>query len=188
MPSFYSLVNEIPQDAAVMVPDEKAKQSSEQFVRSFQVLHLVAKVLSQISEGANSSSITPTIAEIQKRFESCQKTLDNLPGGAMSKAEQVAEIARLKDSLNRKRALVKRYGEHDLIARAKRDLDKPYADNDLVQRAPMAAASQPDHTQDEDVQQVVADSADIDMDFGNDTGEGIVVDNENDDVIMGLGI
>lgn len=170
-----------------MVPEGKAKQSPEEFIRSFQVLHLVAKALSRISEGADATSITPTIAELQKRFDSCQKTLDNLPGGAMSKAEQVAEIARLKQSLNRKRDLVKRYGEHDLIARAKRDLDKPYADNDLVSRAPIQASAPEDGGQEQGAQ-AGAEGADIDMDFANDSGEGIVADNENDDVIMDLGI
>lgn len=149
-----------------MVPDEKPKQKPEELIRSFQILDLVAKALDQIANGADVTAVTPTITQLHQRIAACEKILNNLPGGDMTQNEQLAEIARLRDSLKRKRDLVQRYGKHDLIARVAMQSAIPQDDGDAAD---------------------VADAADMDMTFPDVQEDALgVVHDDGDDVIMGL--
>lgn len=92
-------------------------KSPEQLVSTFQVLDLVVKVLSQIHAGADETSVRRTMTLIQERFAKCEKALESLPGGNLTKDDQHAEIKRLREELKRKRALVAKYKQHDVISR-----------------------------------------------------------------------
>lgn len=97
--------------------DPFTQMTPNELVSSFQVLHLVAEVLSQILSGNDATSITPTISRIHQKFKQCEKTLESLPGGSMTRAEQLEEIERLREDLRRKRDLLDQYAKHDVIAR-----------------------------------------------------------------------
>lgn len=102
-----------------MVPDEsrKAAPTGSELVSSFQILELVGEALQQISDGADTSVVTRSIAATRERFEKCEGVLERLPGGSLTRKDQLAETRRLGEELERKRALVGRYAEHDLVAR-----------------------------------------------------------------------
>lgn len=101
------MVNEEPND----------RRTPDELVSSFQVLDLVAEALSQIQSGHDPAAVTPTIARIHQKFKDCETILDSLPGGAMTKQDQLDEIRQLRESLQRKRDLVERYSRHDAISR-----------------------------------------------------------------------
>lgn len=101
-----------------MVSEEPhLSQRPDKLVSSFQVLDIVAEALSQIHSGHDAATVTPTIARIHQKFKECESILDSLPGGGMTKQDQLEEIQRLRESLQRKRDLVERYSRHDVISR-----------------------------------------------------------------------
>lgn len=107
----------LPSAAIMVTEDPHVSQNPDELISSFQVLDLVAEALSQIQSGHDPAAVTPTIARIHQKFKECEIILDSLPGGAMTKQDQLVEIQRLRESLQRKRALVERYSRHDVISR-----------------------------------------------------------------------
>lgn len=188
-----------------MVPDEmRVPPSPEQLISSFQVLHLVADALSQITTGEDSASVTPTIARIHAKIAQCEAALDALPGGSMTRADQLAEIDRLRTALLRKRDLVRRYARHDLVARVLAQRALPTGRESTVpdpgaSDAPDATAADGDTAGPEDTAAAEqagsdgeADGMRIEDNFDDVSGvpalgDGIAKDSA-DDVLMGLGI
>lgn len=102
-----------------MVSEELNKpKPPKDFVSSFQVLHFVADALSKIMSGSDAALVTASMSRIHQRFKECESTLDSLPGGSMTRKEQLEEIERLRESLQRKRDLLDRYSKHEIFSQA----------------------------------------------------------------------
>lgn len=151
-----------------MGPEEKSGQSPQELIHTFQILDNVAEILRIIQRGADASELTPVTNKLSQNFAKCESVLDRLAGGSMTRTEQLTEISRLKEGLQRKRELVERYGTHDLIARV------------VAQRAIPETEGGDDGVEGDD----------LDMEFPDVAGDDSlgVVGGEGDDVIMGLGI
>lgn len=101
-----------------MVSEEPNKSKlPKDFVSSFQVLHFVADALSKIMNGNDAALVSASISRIHQRFKECELTLDSLPGGGMTRKEQLEEIERLRESLRRKQDLLGRYAKHEIFSR-----------------------------------------------------------------------
>lgn len=160
-----------------MMPDEARKPvpTGSELVSSFQILSLVGETLRLIHDGADTTATTRALTQLRERFERCEGMLDRLPGGCLTRAEQVREIARLHEELERKRKLVRQYAEHDLVARVL--AQKPVA----PQKEEMAMEDDGAEEANEEAEDVMIDEevfADVDG-MGKDVG---------DDVLMGLDI
>lgn len=145
-----------------------------ELVSSFQILELIVETLQHISDGADTSAVTRSIASVRERFDKCEGILERLPGGSLTRTDQLAEIRRLGEELERKRALVTRYAEHDLVARV---------------LAEKAVPGKEDATMHDDAD--VADDADDVMMKMDEEGFGDVDGMDKDvaeDVLMGLDI
>lgn len=160
-----------------MVPDEtkKVAPSGVELVASFQVLNSVNEALGLIDQGADASDVRRAIGAVQERFEKCEAILDRLPGGALTRADQEAEIRRLREELERKRALVRRYSEHDIVSRVLAQRAIPNQDADAID----AEDGAPAEIDDDDMMKMDPDS------FGD---EPMEKNDEADDMLMGLGI
>ncbi|CAN8065735.1 unnamed protein product [Agarophyton chilense] len=88
------------------------------FVKQFRFMDIVANALQEVQEGADETSITSTMRKLQAKFAACDATLKALPGGNLTRRNQVAEIKRLKENLDSKEYLLQQlYSKHDLISR-----------------------------------------------------------------------
>lgn len=92
-----------------------------------------------MQEGADESSVRRSMGVIQERLNKCEAVLDGLAGGGMTRADQVKEIERLGAELRRKRELVGRYAEQDIVSRVlaqraipERDFDKAEESEDVL--------------------------------------------------------
>lgn len=160
-----------------MVPDEtkKSAPAGANLVSSFQVLHVVNDALKLIEQGEDASDVRRAILTVQERFEKCEGILDRLPGGALTRADQEAEIRRLREELERKRALVAHFSAKDIISRV------------LAQRA--IPAQDADGMDPEDNVPPEMDDVDmIKMDPDGFADEPMEKVDEADDMLMGLGI
>lgn len=100
-----------------MAPEESRKMIPRggELVSSFQILSLVGEALERICEGSESGTVRQSVKRIGDRFCECEGILDGLAGGSLSHGEQVAEIGRLRDELERKRGMVRKYAGHDVF-------------------------------------------------------------------------
>ncbi len=89
--------------------------SSNEYVKKFQVMDSVASVLSMILDGRDSGLVSSAIAKVYAKFQECEQFLDTLPGGDMSKVEQKRKIEDLKASIARRKALVAKYANMDVL-------------------------------------------------------------------------
>ena len=157
----------------------------EELVSSFQILDQVGEAMKLICDGADPTSVTPIITRIHQRFEKCERLLDRLPGGSMTRAEQLEEIKRLKDGYDRKKQLVAQYSQHDLIARALADSAIPEGSPD-TKAADEALHQDPDPTNED--MPTEHDVMKIDDEFANDSEDNdLDVDlpkDSTDDVLM----
>lgn len=162
-----------------MVPDESKKSSpiGRELVHSFQVLAAVNEALGLIEQGADASAVRRATSSVQERFDKCEAILDRLPGGALTRADQEAEIRRLGEELERKRSLVSRYSEHDVISRVLAQRSLPSKDGDAVD-AVDAGEDAPAEIED-DMMKMDRDS------FGD---VEIAKQDESEDMLMGLEI
>lgn len=160
-----------------MVAESEKDDNESELVSSFQILHLVSSALDLILNGAEPSAISSAIGKIEARFEKSETVLDGLPGGGMTRTEQVEEIERLRRGLETKRGLVDKYAKHDVLSRV------------LAQRA---IPEKPDEV-DEDM---TGDMM-MKMDGGSFAGVGVSGEEHHlaglskdgaDDVLMGLEI
>lgn len=90
-------------------------QPGKDLVKTFQVLDSVAKVLIMILEGKDAATVSPAVAKLHARFQHCESVLDNLPGGDMTKEVQLRKIKSLRDSISKRRALVEKYANLDVL-------------------------------------------------------------------------
>lgn len=96
----------------------------------------------------------------------------------MTRSEQVAEIARLHEELERKRKLVRKYAEHDLLARVLAQKQVTPQKDEVAMEDD--GGGQADEDEAEDVMMKMDDEVFADVDgMGKDVG---------DDVLMGLEI
>lgn len=89
--------------------------SPNDYVKKFQVMDNVASVLSMVLDGTDSATVSSTVAKVHAKFQECEQLLDTLPGGEMSKQEQKKKIEDLKASIAKRRALVAKYANMDLL-------------------------------------------------------------------------
>eukprot|EP00177_Eucheuma_denticulatum_P000094 GFKZ01000163.1.p1 GENE.GFKZ01000163.1~~GFKZ01000163.1.p1 ORF type:complete len:131 (-),score=42.66 GFKZ01000163.1:1089-1481(-) len=111
----------------------------EQLVSIFQILDMVGQALQQMQEGAEEGAIRRSMSVIQERLSKCDGVLDGLAGGGMTREDQVKEIERLGAELKRKRELVGRYAEQDIVRRVlaqraipEQDFDKADENEDVL--------------------------------------------------------
>lgn len=118
-----------------MVPEDSRKPvpTGSELVSSFQILSLVGDALHRISDGSDSTSVTRALTQVRDRFARCESTLDRLAGGSLTRLDQLAEIRRLNAELERKRVLVQRYAEHDLVARVLAQKAVPQKEEDAME-------------------------------------------------------
>lgn len=118
---------------------DPAKKSPSELVKTFQVLDNVAKVLSMVLDGTEASTVSSTVAKIHSRFQECETLLENLPGGSMSKVEQNRKIEELTSSINKRKSLVSKYGNLDLlrqIAMGTQNATEPVSQNSTLPAPP----------------------------------------------------
>lgn len=177
-----------------MTPDDKPTPNSfEDLISSFQVLHIVSEALSQIRSGNDAAAVTPTISRIHQKFKQCEQLLDNLPGGSMTRRDQLEEIEQLRQSLQRKRLLLDRYAKHDVISRVISQRSMPGSTGDevtfIAEQNPTLNhdARQVDRPQ---ISTVHHSAIDNDMKMDDDFGDisGVADSLPKDDVLMGLEI
>lgn len=173
-----------------MVTEEpRVPQTANELVSSFQVLNLVSEALNQVLSGGDAASITPALAQIYRKFKQCEGILDRLPGGHMTRNEQMAEIDRLRSSLKSKQLLIERYATHSVMARALADRALPDTDmdGDAANTAGVRGSLVQDDAHDVSVPDIGMKMSDA---FGDVSGvqglqDGLPKDS-TDDVLMGL--
>lgn len=99
------------------VDGRETMHTGAELVSRFEILEVVGQALWQMHEGAEESEVRRTLGMLQERFEKCEEVLERLPGGGLTKGDQMGEIKRLGEELAKKRGLVERYMQQDIVHR-----------------------------------------------------------------------
>lgn len=100
--------NQIP---TTMAPAPTGSPGSAVAPATFQVLSNVSEVLTAVLQGADGAAVGP----LRARFAECERALDGLAGGGLTRAEQEKVIEGLRAGLRERRACVDRYRALDVL-------------------------------------------------------------------------